>query len=72
MAELTNIEERHLNRRLGAKFMAWAMLEKYQAANGQELSSIERLRTKLSEVKRLRKVDIPRENRTVCGKTTGL
>ncbi|XP_065826498.1 uncharacterized protein [Oscarella lobularis] len=65
MAELTDIEERHLNRRLGAKFMAWAMLEKYRAANGQELSSIERLHTKLHEVKRLRKADIPREDKTI-------
>ena len=70
MAELTDIEEHHLNRRLGAKFMAWAMLERYRAANGQKLSSAERLRTKLREVKRLRKADIPREDRTVSGKTT--
>ncbi|XP_065826501.1 uncharacterized protein [Oscarella lobularis] len=65
MAELTDIEEHHLNRHLGAKFMAWAMLERYRAANGQKLSSAERLRTKLREVKRLRKADIPREDRTV-------
>lgn len=67
MAELTNIEEHHLNRRQGAKYMAWHMLEKYQSANGQELSSVERLRTKLREVKRLQKAEIPSEERTISG-----
>ena len=52
--------------------MAWDMLEKYRAANGQELSSIERLRTKLREVQRLRKADVPRGDRTIGGKTTVL
>ena len=69
MAQLSNIEEHHVIRGLDVKFMAWDMLDKYRAANGQELSSIERLRTKLREVKRLRKADIPREDKTISGKT---
>ena len=69
MPELEGIEEYHLNRCLNVKFMAWAMLEKYRAANGRSLSSVESIRKVLRDVKKRRSVKIPQEDRSISGGT---
>ena len=67
MPELDSIEEYHLNRCLNVKFIAWVMLEKYRAASGRRLSSVERLRKVLRNVKRRRSVKVPPVDRSISG-----